>query len=1417
TSTFAGGIALSGGCFQDTTGKCIGKGRDGTYIVAAYNSTNKAYADYITDFSSDNTEINTALQAAYANGRGGKVYLLEGDYLMSTGAGDKIVMATSTSLIGQGPSTRIFIASSTNANVDVIAANRTPFITIADLMIEGNSPRNSSGTQNGIVFTAVSTSTIRNVVASSTRNSAITLLTTSYGNKIVDNLLSGTGEDGIGLYSSSFGNAIIGNTSIANVWGVYLSSASNNTLSGNIIRQNSQNGITLETTSNYNTITGNSVFKSGADGIDLDNSHFNLISANNVATTTLTGITLSGFSSSNTISGNVSSGNNGGAGISLFSSYDNTISGNTTNANQHGIYMSSTLDNTVTGNIANYNTAYGLVLNAGADRTTLTGNTANVNTTAGIFVSNTDNSTITGNTVAFNGGHGILLDPGASGSSDNTIANNRILGNGGTGFFSGIYLNNGDNNLISGNHITDTSGTGYAINIQSNSTGNTLTGNIYSGTGATRIADFATSTSRYTQWDRITLANPSGAIPEITESLLGIVASTTAPLASTTQTGAGKILSLNNTVGEMFTVANSGLVGIGTSSPYAKLSVVGETVSAFYTATTTATSTFAGGLQVTTAGGLHLSNGGIRVNNLNTASCDLKSDTNGIFFCGTDAVGGGGSEVNWTYNYAGLTRVASSTSDVLIGNTSTSSLAKLEVIAGAGKPAAYFSSNVGVGTTSPWGKLSVEMDTTNPAFVVSNDASSSPSFFIGGVNQNGFVGFGTTSNLSLARIFIDNTMSQSGATFAIAGMHEMYTFNPSADNTTQVGDRLILLNNPGSSATNTAVGQIIRTIDHSSRSNKVMGLEVVSNGGSNTFGVNTGIRTTGATFGLQAITNSLAGGTSTPAAIFGENTGSTLGEVLRLYTSTMTTATSVALFFQETSAFSGDGLRMDFGKGGGSFTGNFANFRVNDTTRFLIDDMGTTTIGATGQTTNAAGLLIPYGSICVDDDGSCTGTTTGYVAAVGFLTGHTNDLAEYFHSSDALETGEIVFAKGGASVGKAATTTAPVIGVVSEKPGLALGAELNVPADSSKYPIGLAGRIPVKVSDESGQIQVGDEIVLSSISGIGMKAGTTSQGTIVGIALESFDGTEYLSPATLEVGAYMQTRLSCTTRPVTRDTMSAGGSGSEDGESSIAPASDGPETEEVCTEERVRMTEENTPAREMQIGTTSVKVGKILMFITIERRESIIPGLAIDALGSDAFGQLKLLRDMNAGGKNIFDVGSIAGISGKWHIDEDGTIVASALSARDVRATGSLEVGTEGASTGITIFDAVTHDAYCMMVASGVVATRQGKCGASSEQESSSGGSGSVAPAPVITPEPQPADTGTSTGETAPTEAPLLPASDTDSGASSPSPEPTPVSVDQTVPSTETVPQGEEPIPAEVSPVESAPASEPPASDPPPA
>ncbi|HBM45899.1 TPA: hypothetical protein DDZ75_02905, partial [Patescibacteria group bacterium] len=75
------------------------------------------------------------------------------------------------------------------------------------------------------------------------------------------------------------------------------------------------------------------------------------------------------------------------------------------------------------------------------------------------------------------------------------------------------------------------------------------------------------------------------------------IASTSAnTIFTVNQQGTGGILSLQKTGVSMLEVTNDGNVGIGTSSPYAKLSVVGEVVASKFTATSTATSTFGGGI-----------------------------------------------------------------------------------------------------------------------------------------------------------------------------------------------------------------------------------------------------------------------------------------------------------------------------------------------------------------------------------------------------------------------------------------------------------------------------------------------------------------------------------------------------------------------------------------------------------------------------------------------------------------------------------------------------------------------------------------------------------------------------------------------------------------------------------------------------
>jgi hypothetical protein len=155
--------------------------------------------------------------------------------------------------------------------------------------------------------------------------------------------------------------------------------------------------------------------------------------------------------------------------------------------------------------------------------------------------------------------------------------------------------------------------------------------------------------------------------------------------------------------------------------------------------------------------------------------------------------------------------------------------------------------------------------------------------------------------------------------------------------------------------------------DDTALANTVRGLEVVSSVGSNSFGINTGIRTTGATFGIQAFTTGYAGGVSAPAAVYGESTGTTTGDVLRLYSGTMTTAPSMATFYQEISTFSGTGLLMDLGANGGSFTGNFINLRKNAVSQFVVSNGGNVT---------AAGNIFATGTLTILGNSSLVNAST---------------------------------------------------------------------------------------------------------------------------------------------------------------------------------------------------------------------------------------------------------------------------------------------------------------------------------------------------------------------------------------------------------------------------------------------------------
>jgi hypothetical protein len=157
-----------------------------------------------------------------------------------------------------------------------------------------------------------------------------------------------------------------------------------------------------------------------------------------------------------------------------------------------------------------------------------------------------------------------------------------------------------------------------------------------------------------------------------------------------------------------------------------------------------------------------------------------------------------------------------------------------------------------------------------------------------------------------------------------------------------------------------------------------------------------------------------------------------------------------------------------------------------------------------------AGLQIGFGGLCVDNDGTCTASTTGQIASVSSYTGN-SDLAEMYFSSTALEAGEVVNLIGELSIDRASeASTLPILGVVSTKPGVVMGADdTSTRAGEEAYPIALAGRVPVQLSTENGPIAAGDELMLSSLPGVAMKA--TGTGITIGIALEDFNDTRYYS------------------------------------------------------------------------------------------------------------------------------------------------------------------------------------------------------------------------------------------------------------------------------------------------------------------
>jgi parallel beta-helix repeat protein len=321
---------------------------EGWYIISMHNSTVYALNGKTgrTDYSGTDAAsvINRAITAVASTG--GEVEIREGTYILTSSVvidGDNIVLR------GVGDATVLTVAP--NAKINALEATGRTHIVVANLLIDGNKAHNNESyngfLQCGIYFEDVAFGTVTGVRIHDNFYHGVMIVGESSVIVVSGNTIVGNGDSGIEVHwkeSKRNRNIEIRDNVVAgNPYGIYVSSADNIRVEGNIVRDAGTAGIvvtdgayTPNTPSRGVNIVGNVVDGYSTNGVRSD-----------------------------------------AAGIVLWGAHNTTVTNNEVlNGANYGIITSVETGhkllprfNTITGNLVRNNSRHGIIIMVGTDQT----------------------------------------------------------------------------------------------------------------------------------------------------------------------------------------------------------------------------------------------------------------------------------------------------------------------------------------------------------------------------------------------------------------------------------------------------------------------------------------------------------------------------------------------------------------------------------------------------------------------------------------------------------------------------------------------------------------------------------------------------------------------------------------------------------------------------------------------------------------------------------------------------------------------------------------------------------------------------------------------------------------------------------------------------------------------------------------